>query len=99
MGMTFRTTDEGADVYDETGKIGVLYHADADEEDPSEGWQVVLWGFELGTSRYTGYYPTAPEAVEAARPLYEKLLEYRRHVARIEGRHRFILTPMGGQPK
>lgn len=98
--MEFRTTDEqGTEVHDETGEIGALYYLAPDEEDSSEGWVVELWGFELGASGYTAHYPTVAEAVDAARPLYERLLEYRRHVARIEGRHRFISTPMGGQPK
>ncbi|MDT0270598.1 DUF2188 domain-containing protein [Streptomyces sp. DSM 44915] len=101
MAMTFRMTgdDQEAEIYDETGRIGILYHVEPDEEDLTSGWVVELNGYRLGNSRATALLPTAAEAVEAARPLYEELLEHRRYVARVEGRHRFISTPMGGQPK
>jgi hypothetical protein len=101
MAMEFHATDDprNVEVRDERGKIGALFYADADEEDPTEGWMMELHGFRFGSSRSTRYFPTGAEAVDAARPLYDELREHRQYVARVQARLRFISLPMGGQPK
>jgi hypothetical protein len=97
MTMMFRTTDDSqhVEVYDETGRIGALYFVEPDEEDAAEGWAVELYGFELGGSRTTALFSTGAEAVDAARPLYDALLEHRRRMARIWGR---VSVVSGGLP-
>ncbi|MGP4114641.1 hypothetical protein ACTWP5_27495 [Streptomyces sp. 4N509B] len=90
---------ERFEVRDETGRIGALYYARPDEEDPAEGWVVELGGFELGGSKQTDYHPSVAEAVDAARLLYDELLDYRRRMARVQGWVRVVSIPMGGQPR
>jgi hypothetical protein len=96
------SNDEWA-VWDHTGRIGDMFHLGPDPEDEpgaEYGWVVELWGFRFGRVRSTAPTPTAAEAIDVARDLYDELLEERRYQARVDrNQPRTVTIPTGGQPR